>query len=467
MALITADMESSHAALTAAAAAYRGDSDLLQQQHEVNEASDSEHVWEDDSTSQPPPMITTPFRRLDDMQQIADIYDCSRALVNFATDQCSRSGSEYMIFTWLDQVTSSQQPEVPFVAECAELEAIRRFFVLHDLFDRRKRHIEDGIHRLLELDWLDVHAISRIRTLSREHLRLSSLWLQSKFHEPLSSFVIEANITPLAKYLWTVDAGAADPEIENIFRLATAPSELARRGLPLDIVGARMPPEGPVFDLYVKTIRCRWSSFRFFATLDAPSTSTSLPVAPPMARAADAWSELEHRLGEARHVRDWRRGHLLMDDNLFLAFFHDYSDASRRGGRLVAAAWAEARDSLVAGPLPTMAAARPREQRRAVPLLHTSMDGSLQQPQYAPSSMPRAVQLMHRDPLEFSADRLCSSFNDNLGCSHKQRDCPYGLIHRCNNRLHDGSICGAWQHCRSRCAEAHRARRRQWGTADG
>ena len=51
MALITADMESSHAALTAAAAAYRGDSDLLQQQHDVNEASDSEHVWEDDSTS--------------------------------------------------------------------------------------------------------------------------------------------------------------------------------------------------------------------------------------------------------------------------------------------------------------------------------------------------------------------------------------------------------------------------------
>ena len=452
MALITTDMESSHAALTAAAAAYRGDSDL-QQQHEVHDASDSEHVWEDDSISQPPPVGTAPFRRLDDLQHIAAIYDCSRALVTFATDQCSRSGSEHMLFTWLDQVTSSHRPEVPFVSECASLEAIRRFFVLHDLFDRRKRHIEDGIHMIIELGWLAIQAISRIRTLSLEHRRLSSMWLQSKFHEPLATFVIETNLIPLAKYLWIVDAGSAETEVENIFRQATAPTELARRGLPLDTVGARVPPEGPVFDLYVNAIRCRWNAFHFAAALDAPATSTSHPAATPMSGAADAWRELEQRFVDARHVRDWRRGHVLLDDNLFLAFFRDRRDARRRGGELVASAWAEARESLVGGPLPTQAAVRPREPRRAVPLLYTNNDGSLQHLREAPSATPRAIRSMHRDPSESLSSMLCLSFNSQRGCAHKQRDCPDGLLHRCDNQRPDGSICGAWQHNRIRCVE--------------
>ena len=168
MALITADMEAAHAALTAATAAYRGDTNLPEHQHEVHDASDSEYVWEDDSSSHPPPRSTAPFRRLDDLQHIADIYDCSRALVKFATDQCACSGSEQMLCTWLDQVTSSRQPEVPFfVPGCANLEAIRRFFVLHDLFDRRKRHMEDGIHRIIELGWLAPHTIGNSNPVAR------------------------------------------------------------------------------------------------------------------------------------------------------------------------------------------------------------------------------------------------------------------------------------------------------------
>ena len=228
-----------------------------------------------------------------------------------------------------------------------------------------------------------------------------------------------------------------------------------------------MPPEGPVFELYVNAIRSRWNAFHPAAPPEAPSASTSRPAATLISGAVDAWRELEQRFVDARHVRDWRRGHVLLDDNLFLTFFRDHGDARRRGGRVVAAAWAEARDSLVEGPLPTHAAERPREPRRAVPFLYTNNDGSLQHLREAPSATPRAIRSMHRDPSESLSSMLCLSFNSQQGCSHKQRDCPDGLLHRCNNRLPDGSICGAWQHSRSRCAEAHRARRRQWSTADG
>ena len=450
MALITADMEAAHAALTAATAAYRGDTNPPSHQHGVHDSNDSEYAWEDDSSSPPPPRSTAPFRRLDDQQHIADIYNCSWALVKFATDQCARSGSEHMLCTWLDQVTSSPQPEAPFVSGCANLEAIRRFFVLHDLFDRRKRHMEDGIHRIIEFGWLPTQAISKIRTLSQEHRRLSSMWLNSMFHEPLSTFAIEANLTLLAKFMWVVYAGSSETEVRDIFRQAVSSTELVRRGLP---AGARMPPEGPLFDLYVNAIRCRWNAFHFFAALDAPATSTPRPTSPPISGAADAWRELEQRFVDARHVRDWRKGHALLDDNLFLTFFSDHGDARRRGGRVVAAAWAEAKGSLVEGPLPTHAAEPRQEPRRAVPFLYMNSDGSLHQPREAHTAIPLPIRMMHRDASEFLPSMLCLSFNSQSGCTHRQHDCPGGLLHRCDNRLPDGSICAAWQHNRTRCAE--------------
>ena len=225
-----------------------------------------------------------------------------------------------------------------------------------------------------------------------------------------------------------------------------------------------MSPEGPVFEAYVKAIRCRWNAFHFFAALDAPATSTSLPDAPPVSGAAGAWRELEQRFEDARHVRNWRRGHALLDDNLFLAFFSDSRDARQRGGHLVAAAWTEARESLVDGPQPAPAAARPREPRRAVPYLN---DGSLRHSRDARSAMPRAIRLMHRDPLEPLFDRLCPSFNSQAGCTYMQSDCPHGLLHLCDNRRPDGSICGAWRHSRRWCDEPFRVSRRQENTGDG
>ena len=46
---------------------------------------------------------------------------------------------------------------------------------------------------------------------------------------------------------------------------------------------------------------------------------------------------------------------------------------------------------------------------------------------------------------------LCVPFNDHRGCTLKQRDCPTGGLHRCNNKLADGSVCNAWQHNRKNC----------------
>ena len=149
MAGLTAEEAASHATLAAGAAAFRGDPFLPQPQGGVQEVGDSEDSWEDDPDLQRPPSAAAPSRCFDSIQQIADIYDCSRAMATFATDQCSRSGSEDRMFTWLDLVMSSQQPDMPFVEECADLEAIRRFFVLHDLFDRRKRNAGDGIHKTI------------------------------------------------------------------------------------------------------------------------------------------------------------------------------------------------------------------------------------------------------------------------------------------------------------------------------
>ena len=47
---------------------------------------------------------------------------------------------------------------------------------------------------------------------------------------------------------------------------------------------------------------------------------------------------------------------------------------------------------------------------------------------------------------QFAYEQLCTKFNEPIGCSHKQRDCPHKLKHRCNHNLADGSICGQWQH---------------------
>jgi len=46
---------------------------------------------------------------------------------------------------------------------------------------------------------------------------------------------------------------------------------------------------------------------------------------------------------------------------------------------------------------------------------------------------------------------LCAPFNDHRGCTIKQKDCPTGSLHRCNNKLADGSVCNAWQHNRKTC----------------
>ena len=166
-----------------------------------------------------------------------------------------------------------------------------------------------------------------------------------------------------------VDAGATETELSNIFSRATSPSELTRRGLPLGTARARMPPEGPVFEAYFEAVRGRWDSSQLAAALAASTENTPPPVTPSAARAAEGQSELGQLLSDARHVRDWRRGHALVDDSLFLAFFSDTHDAHQRGGRLVAAAWTEASEAAVRGLQPVPAAAWSREPRRAVPYL--------------------------------------------------------------------------------------------------
>ena len=456
MAGLTAEEAASHATLAAGAAAFRGDPPSPQPQGRVQEVDDSEDSWEDGPDLQQPPSAVAPSRCFDSIQQIADIYDCSRAMAIFATDQCARSGSGDMMFTWLDLVTSAQRPDEPFVGECADLEAIRRFFVLHDLFDRRKRNAEDGIHKTLGTGWLAVRSIGSIRSLSREHEQLSAAWLRSLLYEPPATLIDETNLISLAKYLWMVDAGATETELSIILSRAPSPSELTRRGLPLGTAKTRMPPEGPVFEDYFKAIRGRWDSSQLAAALAASTKNIPPPATPPAAPAAEGQSEFGQPLSDARHVHNWRRGHALVDDSLFVAFFSDAHDAHRRGGRLVAAAWTEVSEAAVRGPHPAPAAAWAQEPRRAVPYLSS---GHPRHSRDTRLDVPRAIRMMHRDPQEPLTSRLCSAFNSQSGCTRMQSDCPLGLLHLCDTRRPDGSICGSWQHSRNLCGESFRVSR--------
>ena len=255
-------------------------------------------------------------------EQIADIYNCSKAMVDFTMQLCRVWKCEDEAYDMLRLVTTAHHPKLPIPLENPLLKSIREFYVLHDLYEKDCRMRTDALAVTVQQDWLMPSSISSYRLLSKDHRVVACLWLVDKFR--LGSRVTERrqwivdDPIALIKHMWWAAAGSDDSEVRLIFEGATL----------------QQPPEKPVFDAYRVAVLRKWQF------------EESGRRVPKEDDAATLAREANRAIALDRHVHNWRQGHMLLDDAKFVAFFSDFRDVKHRGGSMVAVAWREVQQKL-------------------------------------------------------------------------------------------------------------------------
>ena len=158
-------------------------------------------------------------------EQIADIYNCSKAMVVFTMQLCRVWKCEDEAYDMLRLVTTAHHPKLPIPLENPLLKSIREFYVLHDLYEKDCRMRTDALAVTVQQDWLMPSSISSYRLLSKDHRVVACLWLVDKFR--LGSRVTERrqwivdDPIALIKHMWWAAAGSDDSEVKLIFEGAT------------------------------------------------------------------------------------------------------------------------------------------------------------------------------------------------------------------------------------------------------